>query len=930
MSSMNATEIAETIQNFLASSKNPALFAGAGIGVRAGLPTWPQFMEHLAMVAKRYDPLTGDLIHQRSAAGHFLSAAVVYKTCPQIPRGELYEQLGVPFRSPSSTEKLNALVSLPFLAIFTTNYDRSLLDAYASVTGKSPITVELNDPTMIRAPYLTDFYIARIHGRSEVPDTIVFSEDDYKRLLDENECYIDFVRHILTRYSCLFLGFSFVDPAIENILRLIETRLSPNFPKLHLAILPTDSGGKLKSKLARFNIRVEEYDAHDQHSLLWEGITLASRSFDRDQKTERQKANFPLNTVRQFVATSYARAKLEDELQPLRDIVIDGIVLDILNRAGDRGSTILTISNTLQHLLSLPEKQCCDLVQRRIEVLSGRGLCQVRGKTISPNPEESITLAEDIKILVDGVINRAEVREGQLFASQFRKTAAQCVEETLLARSWDLGAHYAGAINGEMPGILSTVKLSVEKYGAKLSPQQKTGLAMACYDLFQNPDEIESGILAELGRVAFALQLVINNPCSIMAHQAVLPERVYLDASFVMPAEVEGHPYKPLYSDALNRFREASKAAGITANVVVAEEFLNEIISHRAIAQREVQGLSLGNSETIDDYILYQGIENVNVFIGAYAHWVGRLEKKESFEEFLNTAAPYNSEKELSTFLGNREIQTLSLSFRPGDEMDLYYKIRKALTDAYEADTHHEYERKERVLIEHEARQLTKLTLDLDAGLRPLFVTADMRLRRLATGPVLGKAGMAIISHRGLVQLIDMLIGVKSDPVVTARLFWGSIVTDDSVLIRDYLVNKALSYQDEAMAMSLTEVLQNLVPKEVEAAKRENISLFPGSGGTKNKIRRVRFLSGVENRFYANMAEVIHQRYPDEYNIAVQIRRDHLQKHIKSTFDLIYAYETKLRESDDPKEKANCKRELAEMRMYLDEYEKELNELPQQ
>lgn len=928
MSSMNATEIAETIQNFLASSKNPALFAGAGVGVRAGLPTWPQFMEHLATVAKMYDPLTGDLIHQRIASGHLLSAAVVYKTCPQIPIGELYEQLGLPFRSPSSPEKLNALVSLPFIAIFTTNYDRSLHDAYASVTGKSPITVELNDPTMIRAPYLTDFYIARIHGRSEVPNTIAFSEDDYKRL-DENECYIDFVRHILTRYSCLFLGFSFVDPAIENILRTIETRLSPNFPKLHLAVLPTGSGGKLKSELARFNIRVKEYDADNQHSLLWEGITLASRSFVQDQKTERQKANFPLNTVRQFVATSYARAKLEVELQPLRDIVIDGIVLDILNGAKDKGSTILTVSNTLQHLLSLPEKQSRDLVQRRIEVLSGHGLCQVRGKTISPNLEESITLAEDIKILVDGVINRAEVREGQLFASQFRKIAAQCVEETLLVRSWDLGAHYAGAINGEMPSILSTVELSVEKYGPKLSPQQKTGLAMACYDLFQNPDEIESEILAELGRVAFALQLVINNPCSIMAHQVVLPEHVYLDASFVMPAEVEGHPYKPLYSDALNRFREASKAAGITANVAIADEFLNEIISHRAIALREIQGLSLGNSETIDDYILYQGIENVNVFIGAFAHWVGRLEKNESFEEFLKTAAPYNSEKELSTFLGNREIQTLSLSFRPGYEMDLYYKIKRALNDAYEADTHHVYERKESVLIEHEVRQLTKLTLDLVSGLRPLFVTADMRLRRLATGPVLGKAGMAIISHRGLVQLIDMLIGVKSDPVVTARLFWGSVVTDDSVLIRDYLVTKALSYRDEAMTMSLPEVLQNIVPKEVEAAKREKISLFPGSG-TNNKIRRVRFLSNVENRFYANMAEVIHKKFPDEYNIAIEIRRDHLQKHIKSTSDLIYAYETKLRESDDPKEKANWKRELAEMRMYLDGYEKELNLLPQQ
>ena len=61
MSILDAKEISDTIYEFLMTRNNPALFAGAGVGERAGLPTWSQFMEHLARVVDDYDSLTGEL-----------------------------------------------------------------------------------------------------------------------------------------------------------------------------------------------------------------------------------------------------------------------------------------------------------------------------------------------------------------------------------------------------------------------------------------------------------------------------------------------------------------------------------------------------------------------------------------------------------------------------------------------------------------------------------------------------------------------------------------------------------------------------------------------------------------------------------------------------------------------------------------------------
>ncbi|HKZ01537.1 MAG TPA: hypothetical protein VJ180_04820, partial [Pyrinomonadaceae bacterium] len=733
--------------------------------------------------------------------------------------------------------------------------------------------------------------------------------------------------HVFTKYSCLFIGFSFIDPAIEGIFGTIQARLSPNFPRLHLALLSDDSDSKLVAELARLNIRVVKYPSSPDHSALWEGITVASRKFTPEQKSEKRTASIPTNTIQQFVALSYARAKLSTEIQPLRDTVVDGIVLNVINQAGNKGTTITEVAAALRQVLILPEAQSAALAQRHVEVLSGRGWCQVRGNRIYTHFDNQDTFENDLKLLIDGVFNRAKVREGQNFSPQFRGTVSRCIEDVLLARSWDLGAHYAGALNRELPNVLRTVEQSADRHAAKMPSSQRQSLVLACYDLLQNPDESESRVLAELGRVAFALQLVINSPCATIAHQAVLPERIYLDASFAMPAIVEGHPYYTLYSDALRRYSTASATAGMQIQIAVADEFLNEIISHREISRREVLSLGLGNAYTIADYILYHGSDNVNVFVGAFSQWVGNLQGKSTFDSFLNHVAPYRSEAELSTFLTKMGIHSPRLSFRDGSESDLFHKIRTALLDAYKYDRGYQFDRKEQILIEHEARQLTRLTLDLEAGRRPLFVTADMRLRRLAVGPVLGKAGGVMISHRGLVQLIDMLIGIKSDPVVTTKLLWGSVSTDEIQLIREYLITKAIRYQDEAMTMSLPEVLQELVSEGVDEAHKEGVSLVPG-GNTEDRVRRTRFLGQLEDKFYANMAEVISQKFPEEFNLAEDARREHLEHQIKSTLDLIDEFATKLRESHDPYEQARYQKELNTLRRYLKEYNDVLSGLP--
>ena len=430
----------------------------------------------------------------------------------------------------------------------------------------------------------------------------------------------------------------------------------------------------------------------------------------------------------------------------------------------------------------------------------------------------------------------------------------------MLARGWDLGAGYVGTYNDNKNNldISSTIKASVEKNSEKLSSAERDGLFFACMDLFQNPNDTEGQVLSLLGRVSFALQIILNKPSEAIAHYSLLPEIIYLDSNVLMPAIVEGHPFQKVYSDTLKRLIAACKDAGISICVAVAEPFLDEILYHRKLAIEEVSSMSLEDVNQLQDHIRLHG-GAANVFVFAYSSFVKRLDsqrEKLSFDDFLKKYAPYNDMTSLKKYILDWGITSISFGFSQ-EEMGEFYKYYNELKQKYDEEP--AYQRKKFILIEHEARQLLRVKLDLAKRFRALFVTMDNRLRKYATGPVLGYPGSALITNRAFIQLIDLLIGMQSDSGSVARLLWGSFISDENLVIVNYFTNLALQTYDEAMTMSLPEVLDKFIPLVTDAAKKEGITITPG-GGTEHKIKLSQFMDRFENEFYEEMAKIIKKR----------------------------------------------------------------------
>ena len=864
--SESAEPVALAVGNFF-SRRRPALFAGAGVGARAGHPDWRLYVDRLAEVADQYEAETASIMRRRIESGNFPDAVQYFKQAP-IPVGEIHRHLAEALHADEYVPgRLRALVSLPFSRIVTTNFEASLHDAWAVVKERAPVPAELGDTTLKRAIHDDRFDIVRIHGRVDVPESMVLGTSEYGGLA-HNDTYSDFLVNLLTQYSCLFVGFSFTDPAITQVLAEYEQRVRPAFPRLHLALVP-DGAQSLAARLRDLNIEVHSYNQTDlDHEILWRGISTAAGAIARSGKVpDTRRLDSAHDSSRKLIASSYVAMRMEHRAAPVRDIILQGLIVgacaevtgpitesQLFQRIA-RGTSL-----TLEEIRPLAETALKTLISRGVSVRHADGAVECYGL-------DDGNMLEDLRQLRQGVEDRLKVRHGLSINDEERAATDQALEEITLSRGWDLGAHFAGAA-AESTLRPSVVAEAFDTGQPAIASGRRNDFVEATYHLLTRPDEQEQGILVSLGRLAFGVDVVLQYGRSALLHSETLPSRLYLDASFIMPAIVNGSPFRATYRDALNRLSEAADGSQLYASIFVPDEFLNEIVSHRQLAIVRVAELGLESREVLRRHLLFRGTENTNIFVGAYSAWVGRTGgDPPTFSEWLAEHAPYSNMEELRAYLHDEGFETVSLEGTAdrGEQAD-YVEMRNALDDAYETLA----PEKPEILIAHEARQLARLRRDQRAGSRSLFVSADNRLKRATSGHILGPVGDQIVSHVGLVMLLDFLVGLNTSDASLSRLMWGVRALEDELNnflgLRAYFTDIALQELDEVKALALPEVLDKLIA-EIDVAER--------GGAMSGRIRRGRgadqaenakMLDRFEKRFNEFMREAIEKREAAESN----------------------------------------------------------------
>jgi hypothetical protein len=222
-----------------------SLFLGAGASINGGGPTSKDLLSDV----RRKFPEIGDekdffrafdkiIINddKRAEVEHFLKSIFI----SLVPKPEN-----------------RYLISIPWRAVMTTNYD-SILDFICNTMDKNrSLQIQYTSDPRIEIRRDDYLYCFKLFGDINVPYSqdghMVLTNSDRRRAYSRQAAYLKLFRDLARTGNVVYLGYSFEDELVFDILHdlIFESR---TFPHRGFAIMPNEPNEETQKKLARHNI----------------------------------------------------------------------------------------------------------------------------------------------------------------------------------------------------------------------------------------------------------------------------------------------------------------------------------------------------------------------------------------------------------------------------------------------------------------------------------------------------------------------------------------------------------------------------------------------------------------------------------------------------------------------------------------------------
>ncbi|ALC11109.1 SIR2 family protein [Sphingopyxis sp. 113P3] len=197
--------LAEAIRN-----RQAILFAGAGLSMSVGLPSWADLIAHMCQDAGLSDAPQPAWTYQTLAEFHRLKHGSIGPL-----RSWMDRNWSVSPERVRESEIHSLIVQLDFPIIYTTNYDNNLEIAY-DLHGKKYVKISKTSDIARLNSDLSQ--IVKFHGDFEDDRSLVIAERDYfDRLMFETPLDVKFKSDALGK-TLLFIGHSVSDLNIRMML----------------------------------------------------------------------------------------------------------------------------------------------------------------------------------------------------------------------------------------------------------------------------------------------------------------------------------------------------------------------------------------------------------------------------------------------------------------------------------------------------------------------------------------------------------------------------------------------------------------------------------------------------------------------------------------------------------------------------------------
>ena len=219
-------------------------FVGSGASRAAGSPLWSDLLKELIKLAIEQGKIPSDreksLVDSIDSYGPESVATVVRKAMGEKTfRRAMQDLFMKKVKTPTSLHRL--LVSIPFRAIFTTNFDCLVERAYDKaydVPANKVVWDTAEDAVLYEDQ--PKFYVAKVHGDVERIGSVILDKRGFDKL-GKDAKYMDFLTKAARDYTFLFLGYSLKDKDVTDCLKQAAVMM-PYEERPHVLLYHKDDG----------------------------------------------------------------------------------------------------------------------------------------------------------------------------------------------------------------------------------------------------------------------------------------------------------------------------------------------------------------------------------------------------------------------------------------------------------------------------------------------------------------------------------------------------------------------------------------------------------------------------------------------------------------------------------------------------------------
>lgn len=195
---------------------NAAIFAGAGLSRPSGFVVWKELLRPLA-----------DNIGLNIDQEHDLTAVAQYVRNQNGNRYSINSNLLEAYcRDVEVNENVSIITRLPIFTYWTTNYDKLIEDGLRNANRNPDVKIESKQLPNTKRD--RDAIVYKMHGDIEHVADAVLTKDDYIKYDKKYPFFKNVLQSDLISKTFLFIGFSFEDPNLDNILNQIKLLMDEN------------------------------------------------------------------------------------------------------------------------------------------------------------------------------------------------------------------------------------------------------------------------------------------------------------------------------------------------------------------------------------------------------------------------------------------------------------------------------------------------------------------------------------------------------------------------------------------------------------------------------------------------------------------------------------------------------------------------------